>query len=307
MALQRTSRSTSSHFVSIERAILETLSYSDIFDFPLRIEELHRYLPVPVIPSDLASTLNKRCKHIGMCDGYYFLAGHESLVPLRKKRNAASRQLYRRAIQIGRFLGTLPFIRMVGLTGSLALLNCENSADIDYMLIASHERVWLARVFALLLGRVFAFRGNNLCPNLIVSEQYLEWKQRDIYSAHELCQMVPVYGREVYSRLRRVNSWTNIFLPNATNSPTSPLDNVTSDLSLVQNIFEFPLRGLVGDRLEAWEMNRKINRFTKQSGYGVETLFSANICQGNFNHHGLQTTEAYQQRMAKLDLIMKTE
>ena len=30
---------------SLERAILEALTYSDIFEHPLRLDELHRYLP----------------------------------------------------------------------------------------------------------------------------------------------------------------------------------------------------------------------------------------------------------------------
>ena len=50
------------------------------------------------------------------------------------------------------------------------------------------------------------------------------------------------------------------------------------------------------------EMKRKIKRLTHQAGYGVETMFNADICQGNFNHHGLQTKEAYRQRLANLGL-----
>ena len=31
---------------TLERAILETLAYSDVFEYPLRLNELHRYLPI---------------------------------------------------------------------------------------------------------------------------------------------------------------------------------------------------------------------------------------------------------------------
>ena len=34
---------------------------------------------------------------------------------------------------------------MVALTGSLALLNSEASADLDYMLVATQGRVWIER------------------------------------------------------------------------------------------------------------------------------------------------------------------
>jgi hypothetical protein len=251
--------------------------------------------------SDLESILRHQDERIGTCSGYYFLKGREPLVELRKRREAASRLTFDRAVLFGRILGALPFIRMVGLTGSLAHLNCDQNADIDYLLVTAHGRVWLARAFALLIGRMTHLLGNTICPNLIVSDQVLEWQTRDIYFARELCQMIPITGARVYARLRHVNSWTRSYLPNASNAPfLSP--KTSSEPSLVQKISEFPLLGLFGDRLEAWEMNRKITRFMSQPGFGTETLFNVDICQGNFNHHGLQTKEAYLQRLAKLGL-----
>ena len=268
---------------------------------PLRIEEIHRYLSLPVDLPYLVNVLRNRGEQIGACGGYYFLTGREALVALRKKREDVSRPAFKRAVRFGHFLGILPFIRMVGLTGSLAHLNCDQNADIDFLLVAAHGRVWLARAFALLIGRMTSLLGNTLCPNLIVSDRVLEWRPMDLYSARELCQMIPITGADVYARLRQVNSWTNSYLPNASDSqflsPKAP-----PDLSIIQKIIEFPLHGTLGDRLEAWEMDRKIKRLTHQPGFGPETLFNADICQGNFNHHGLQTKEAYQQRLAMLGL-----
>jgi hypothetical protein len=301
VTLNLTQPLSSVHFVSIERAVLETLAYSDIFDYPLRIEELHHFLPLSVDLSDLQSILNRRNDRIGKCEGYYFLAGREELVSLRKRREINSLPAFRRAVQIGRILGLLPFIRMVGLTGSLAHLNCDSNADIDYLIVASHGRVWMARAFALIFGRLTSVFSSTLCPNLIISEQVLEWQQQDIYSARELCQLIPITGMDVYLLLRHVNTWTNNFLPNASNAPDlSPKGS--SNRSLTQKLGEYLLGGLFGDGLEVWEMDRKIKRFMNQPGYGVETRFNKDICQGNFNHHGLQTKEAYQQRLAKLDL-----
>ncbi len=287
--------------VSIERAVLETLAYSDLFDFPLRIEELHRYLPLPAGLTDLTDTLINNTGLFEKCDGYYFLPGRRALIALRRQREEASRLAFRRAVRFGNLLGALPFIRMVGLTGSLALLNCDRDADIDYFLVAAQGRLWMARAFALLVGRVAAVMGNTLCPNLIISDRVLEWQQQDLYSAHELCQMVPIAGTWVYARLRQANLWTTTFLPNASGAP--PLSPKASPaFPLAQDLGEIPLRGRLGDRLEAWEINRKIKRFTVQAGYGVETTFNADICQGNFDHHGLQTMESYWQRLAGLGL-----
>jgi hypothetical protein len=249
----------------------------------------------------LTDKLNFHNDSIKILDGYYVLAGREHLIGLRQNREAISLPILKRAIRYGRFLGCLPFIRMVGLTGSLALQNCDEKADIDYLLVAAHGRVWIARAFALLLGHVTALSGNIICPNLIVSDQTLEWRRQDPYSAHELCQMIPIAGFDVYRRIRRVNSWTNTFLPNASSAPDLYRKEF-SGASQLRTLFELPLRGVIGDSIEAWEMNRKIKRFIIQAGYGPETQFTRDICQGNFNQHGLQIKAAYQHRLSNLGL-----
>jgi hypothetical protein len=301
LSIELTQRSAPPYIISLERAILEALVYSDIFDYPLRIEELFKYLSVPIVRSDLNSYLNGYSGMVEFHDGYYHLKGRENLINQRKNREIASRHLLNRAIWFGRILGSLPFIRMVALTGSLALQNCDETADIDYLLVTAHGRVWTARAFALLFGRITALFGNVICPNLIISDQALEWQQQDAYSAHELCQMIPISGRKDYLRLRQINSWTNKFLPNAQTSCELRTTGVSGH-SKLQFLLELPLLSKIGDKFEAWEMNRKINRLTKQAGYGPETKFNQDICQGNFNQHGLHTKMAYQRRLGDLGL-----
>ncbi len=289
------------HPVTIERAALETLAYSDIFDYPLRIDEIHRYLSVPAPLDDLHSALDHQRELIACHDGYYFLSGRQDLVALRLKRESISRPALQHAFLFGRILGRLPFIRMVALTGSLALLNSEANADLDYMLVAVHGRVWMARAFALLFGRLTRLFGYTLCPNLIISDRVLAWRQRDVYTAREICQMIPIAGSAVYSHLRCINDWTGHFLPNASSTP--PLTEASADSRpLVQLIQEWALSGKLGDRLEAWEMDRKIRRFSQQAGFGAETLFDADMCQGNFHHHGAQTRQALRDRLAQLGI-----
>ncbi len=213
------SPTTRADTVSIENAVLETLAYSDIFDYPLRIEEIHRYLPVRATLPELQAAIDRQPEVIGCLEDFYFLRDRQGLVSMRMRRESLSQRAMRRALQIGRILGRLPFIRMVALTGSLALLNSEASADLDYMLVAAQGRVWMARGFALLIGRLTRLSGYTLCPNLIISEGSLAWRQRDVYTAREICQMIPIAGVSTYEGLRRVNDWTDAYLPNALDVP----------------------------------------------------------------------------------------
>ncbi len=295
---------------SLERPILETLAYSDIFDYPLRLDELHRYLTVPAARADITSALADLHGHVDERDGFYFLVGRDVIVELRKGRESLARPLFDLALRYGRVIGRLPFIRMAALTGSLALLNVLTGADFDFMLIAARGRVWTARAFALAVGRVARGLGHTLCPNLILSETALAWPLHDLYSAREFCQMIPITGFDSYHRLRAANQWTSDFLPNALDAPNEKFSKENSRHSPIRdirvksrmNLLELPLRASLGERLERWEMTRKIARLSCQPGFGEETVFNAEVCQGNFHHHRKWTRQAYEERLANLGI-----
>jgi hypothetical protein len=285
----------------LERAILEALAYSDIFDCPLRLDEIHRYLPMRAGSEQVSQALKALNGLVGKQDDFYFLAGRENIVEIRRQRGVHSQKLMKQALRYGSILGALPFIRMVALTGSLAVLNSTKDADFDYMLVTAPNRVWIARAFALLLNRVARLFGHTLCPNLIISENALAWSTHDLYSARELCQMVPITGLDVYRKLLRANEWIKDFLPNAFLESGSLLLQRRLTVTL-QSLFELPLRGKLGEHLERWEMKRKIARFSQQAGFGEETVFNADVCQGNFGHHKKWTQAALQTRLRKLNL-----
>jgi hypothetical protein len=280
-------------------AILATLAYSDIFDHPLTLDELHRYLIVSASRDEMGECA-VNMKEVACMDGYYFLLDRPEIMDIRKRREVNSRKAFDRAIFYGSILGRLPFIRMVALTGSLAMLNLSKNRDMDYMLVTRPGRVWTARAFALLLGRLARLFGDVICPNVIVSENALEWNARNLYAAREFAQMIPISGLDVFYRLRIANSWIKYILPNFDLDPESKLSKENMQPSASQKLIEYFLDGKLGDIFEAWEMNRKIARFKKQKGYGLETNFTADICQGNFDHHGSWAMTAYEERLGRI-------
>jgi hypothetical protein len=286
---------------NLSRAVLCTLAYADIFDYPLTLPEIHRYLTGLRAPVEAVNDVLEGDRFFVRIGDFFTLPGREEIVSIRMQRETRSRKLMPRAIQYGRILGALPYIRMVALTGSLAVLNVSSVVDFDYMLVTARGRLWTARAFALAFNRLTRLQGYTLCPNLIISEGALEWPQHDLYSARELCQMVLITGKEVYSRLMQANPWVESFLPNCGHDFSRDRKS-TNAATAFMSIAEFSLGGKAGDRLEAWEMNRKIARFTRQQGYGEETIFNADVCQGNFDHHRTWTYEALERRLAKFEL-----
>ncbi len=290
---------------SLEAAVLETLAYFDVFDFAPRLEELHRYLHhVRTSPADLSRALEAllASRRIHSRNGLFVLAGRRSLLDRRDSTSPENARRLQVAFGYGRLLARLPFIRMVAVTGSVAMQNGGSGSDYDYLLATAAGRVWLGRAFAILLGRWSGLRGATLCPNVILSERALIWSRRDIYSAHELTQMIPVAGLDLYRRFRSFNDWTYAYLPNAADAPRPESATPHTSSAALQRLLEPLLRGGVGALFEDLEMSRKVARLQRQPGFGAETIFSPDICQGNFLGHGGRTRQAFERRLEELGL-----
>ena len=133
-----------------ELAVLQSVIYASLFEYPLTLEQLHATLVgVRASKESVASwwlksdLLQSAVEHH---DGWYFPAGRGDLVATRARREALSRELLDRDRQILSLVAGMPFVRMVALSGSLAHLNAEGSADLDLFVITAPNRVWSVTV-----------------------------------------------------------------------------------------------------------------------------------------------------------------
>ena len=284
----------------LQRAILLSVVYADVFDYPLTAGEIHRYCGVKVP----FTTLYAEIEDFGLlrrCGDFYTLPGRESLVDVRAHREERSFTLWPQALHYGRAIASLPFVRMIAVTGSLAVNNVEDRADIDYFIVTEPGRLWTCRALALALGRLAAVKGFNLCPNYIVTTRALEFQDRNLYVAHELAQMVPLSGLNIYAEIRRLNGWVAGFLPNADGAPpvAATVKRPESPPRL-RPVFESALRTPPGTWLERWEMARKIRKLSREQGDSAESAFSAEVCKGHDQHHRHRTQELLDSKVSRL-------
>ena len=299
-----------------EQAIINTVSYMDVFDYPLTPAEIHRYLiRLPLTTAETHRLLdNGRLvpARLSRRDGLYMLPGREVVADMRRQRREASRRLWPAAVTYGRLIARMPFVRMVAVTGSLAVNNVNPGGDIDYLVITADDHLWVARAFALLVVHWAARQGQEVCPNYFLSERALRLHDRTLYTAREIAQMVPLYGRPVYDALRHANAWTKRFLPNAAGPPPA----LVEAQDYLRGLPPSPARRLVeaaletgpGRRLDRWEMTRKVRKFRRQRADEAltdlsaadfsEADFSPDTCKGHFNRHQQRVIAAYVRRAA---------
>ncbi|MFN8378608.1 MAG: hypothetical protein U0452_08050 [Anaerolineae bacterium] len=288
-----------------ENAILRTVLYGDVFGFPMTAQEIHHFLisdtpcPAEVIETTLRHSA-RLARLLEQRDGWTALAGRAELMGIRAGRDTASTHLLVEARRYGRWLSLLPFVRMVAITGALAMHNAANAQDdIDYVVVTSAGRVWLARAFAIGVVRLARLRGVTVCPNYVLAESALAQDRRDLYIAHEVTQMVPLHGFTLYAQMRALNGWTAQFLANA-NSPFHQEAEWTPEgvSRAAKRTAEWFLSGRIGNALENWERKRKIRRFQSQM---VKASAGAQLdterVKGHFNDHGQRVIAEYEARL----------
>jgi len=288
----------------LEHAILQAVAYADVFDYPLSFEEVHRYLVACDAPPEATQAVlgNGRLvpKRLSRCQGYVTLPGHEAIVELRRAREQIAARLWERAVTYGHVIAQLPFVRMVAVTGALAMNNVEADADLDYLIVTALGRLWVCRALVVLLVRLAARRGDVICPNYFLSEQALNLQERNLFTAHEMTQMVPLAGMSVYERMRQMNRWTEGFLPNAIGAPRVMAAR-NGRRHTLQSVSEGILRTPAGEWLEQWEMNRKVHAFSQRTAAHPEAAFGRDWCKGHFDDHEHRVMAAFTERLRALE------
>jgi hypothetical protein len=296
----------------VQDAILKTLAYGDVFNFPMTAAEIHHFLltadPIDLSSLDCALDALTRDGAIDRAEGYYTLAGRADLIPTRVERERASHELLPVALTCGVWLARLPFVRMVALVALTGALSMHNAAaaddDLDYMLVTAAGRVWLARAFSIALVKLAKLRGVTICPNYVLAETALAQDRQDLFIAHEVAQMLPLYGEPLYWTMRDANEWSSLHLANAT-QPFHPLDeaHLSGPWNAVKRGLEALLGGRLGNALEGWEQRRKLRRFAAEMStpHSAARLDGEHV-KGHFNDHGHRVLEAYRERLRRYGL-----
>jgi hypothetical protein len=173
-----------------------------------------------------------------------------------------------------RSLQWVPGVRFIGITGSLSMHSATPEDDIDLLIIAARGRLWLTR--ALVLTALWAMHvkraddghsehPNQACANILMSEDDLALPDHNLFIAHEICQMLPLLGPDVYRRFLEANDWVRDFLPQWEPAALAWQDRRV--LRGLQRAAEATL-GPVGDTLERKAMRHQLARIQGKHARG---------------------------------------
>lgn len=251
---------------SLEKSILKTVTYFDIFDYPLTRVELFKWLGTGGDGAgfyDLDQVL-ERCHALQHDSGFVFLKNRSDLFDIRQKRAAISERKFKRVLRVVKLFRFIPYLRMVAICNTLAYQNPKETSDIDLFVVARPGRIWTVRFCVALILKILQLRPGEakkdpICPSFFVTEDNLNLEKiqlsgQDPYLKYWTAQVFPVFDPyRVSEGFFTENSWIKNYLPNVVFPRPSKRRRVEDSAftKFVRKIQEFDVNGAVGNFFES--------------------------------------------------------
>jgi len=245
---------------NVAKAIARTIAFFDLFSYPLTGFEVWKYLDVKCELAEVLEVLENIAKksplvplfergQVERKNGFYFLAGREEIIKERMARYNYSDKKFKRAVWLSRIFKFIPWIKMIAVGNIIGAHNLKKESDIDLFIITEKNRVWLTRLFCVLIIKILGLRPkpenmrDKICLSFFISEEAMDLEklmlsckisrdstclagrrvaslqndrmEKDIYFIYWLAGLVPIYNRDnIYNKFIGANNWLKNYLPN---------------------------------------------------------------------------------------------
>lgn len=293
----------------MKSSILKSLSYFDIFNHPLKKDELANLCGIASSEARFTESLSELLS-THLCytsNGYYSIQKElEPLIVERQRKERLAQDYFDRLPFYSSIIKSFPFVKGVAVSGSLSKGVMYEKGDIDYFIITTENRLWICRTLLILFKKVVLLNSRKyFCVNYFVDEKNLEILDKNVFTAVEVAHLIPVYNSSVINQLKQENSWTQQYFPAFSPQIKSTVHEGKNRFkSIIESIFV----GKLGDRLDLFFMNitykRWMKKFNHFSPEKLELTMRSN--RGISKHHPSdfqnRVLKAYQERLIKLKL-----
>ncbi|MBI3520057.1 MAG: hypothetical protein HY062_11970 [Bacteroidetes bacterium] len=201
-----------------QKEILRALLYFDVFHYPLKADEVFENISLKLSKADLQNDLECLVSEgfIKCINGFYLIhSSSDNILERRLKGNAKAMELKEQVFKYSRLIASFPFISGVCISGGLSKNYMDEHSDIDYFIITTPNRLWLARtIFTLFYKTLSKEEKNNYCLNYFISEADLVIPDRNDFVATELAYLMPTVNYSLYRKVLSENNWYKEKFPN---------------------------------------------------------------------------------------------
>jgi hypothetical protein len=289
----------------LETEILNILTYFDIFDHPLKKDEILNLTikdgSYKGFEADLKNLVDRK---VCFLHGEYYSIRENilELISERNKKELEAQKYFRKLPFYVKIIAAVPFVRAVAISGSLSKNVMWDDGDIDYFIVTATDRLWISRTLLILFKKIFLLNSRKyFCLNYFVDENNFKIPDENMFTAMELCYLLPVYNSKLIKDLQESNLWVKKIIPNFVHPLT--IDDIETK-SKAKKLIEYLLKGSLGNKLDIFLMNLTFLRWKKKFNEFHPLKFEQTMRtnRGISKHHPLN----YQQKvLEEFDIRLK--
>ena len=226
--------------------ILNAIDYFSLFKYAPDVNQIHIFIKAKIARQEVETVLGRLVRQkklvqmkregVKLASQYYksfnFLPDvytrreYQNTFNFQRSTSQNTIQKLEKTRMYIKLLSFFPQIKLIGISGSVAMMNAKEEDDIDLFIVTQKDRLWTGRMIAILLAELLRKRRrygdksarDKICLNLFFDEKDLAISavKRSEYVAHEVMQMKPVVTKgEIYKRFLDANRWVFDIFPNA--------------------------------------------------------------------------------------------
>lgn len=233
-----------------EQAVLKTLAYFDVFNYPMKPSEIHQFAPILMSPLNVVPCLNYMVNHglIFQHGNFFSINSDPAVAESRKANSKTTDKSIALAKRFSRFLSRVPFVDGVFAADTNSFELHPEGVELDFSIIAKPNRAWLCRFFIRLYMSLFWFRSSkSFGLNHIIDGGQLQLDDKSLMMATKLKMLTPMVNQELYSSFIKSNTWANQFLPNLKQKAKEDVPELSKNV--LKSIIEFVGSGAIGSSL----------------------------------------------------------
>jgi len=215
----------------LETAIIKTVAWFSLFDYPLTLFEIWKWSGHKTSLAEVEGALRESVWLRGRLefqDGFFVLGGRpiETLIAIRQERFLDATRKFKKLHRAARYFSLFPFVRAVFACNTLAWHHTMPESDIDLFIVVAPGTIWLSRLLLVMPFRLLGRRPKQttidpFCFSFFITSDSLSLEKLllpdgDPYMSYWLASLIPILDRgEIQNQLVEKNKWAFEILPNA--------------------------------------------------------------------------------------------
>lgn len=291
----------------LAQSIIKTMTYFDLFHYPLRSEEIFYFLSTNHVDErDVRSELTTLSQSglIFNHEDFFLLENISSLVLRRKKGNLTAEKYLDIARKKATVIMRCPFVRGVLVSGSLSKNYADENSDIDFFIITQPQKLWISRFLLMVYKKVFLLNSHKyFCINYFVDFNHLQIEEKNIFTATELSTLIPLQGKEYCEELVRSNQWVKEFLPNymprsTKEVPASTTNKIKVTAEAIIGLLSFKWMDFLLMKLFFIRWTYKASH--NQADFKIAFKTNRHVSKSHPKHYQKKVLQLYEERLSEM-------